>query len=230
MSGGGEVGPGVADGRVRALRALGDPIRLRVVDLLIDQDMSPDALSAAVRIKGNLLAHHLNVLERAGLVSRVDSHNDRRRTYVCLTPGALDGLFPARSELTAPRVVFVCTRNSARSVMAEALWRDMSGVPGTSAGTAPAPRFHPKAQAALRRAGVSPVEGGPRMVAEVVRPDDLVVSVCDAVHEDLPELLNPRLHWSIADPAPSATDAAFDEALTELRRRVVALAPHVSAA
>ncbi|MDZ7732130.1 MAG: hypothetical protein U5R31_02625 [Acidimicrobiia bacterium] len=70
----------------------------------------------------NLLAHHLAVLERAGLVRRDTSSGDRRRRYVRLDDRALDGLAPRPSQPPPTRVVFVCTHNSARSQLAAALW------------------------------------------------------------------------------------------------------------
>ena len=84
----------------------------------------------------NLLAHHLHVLEQAGIITRRRSEGDRRRTYLRLIPGALDPLAapPARAAL---RVLFVCTANSARSHLAAALWRRASTVPAVSAGTHP---------------------------------------------------------------------------------------------
>jgi hypothetical protein len=84
----------------------------------------------------NLLAHHLRVLEEAGLVTRRRSEGDRRRTYLHLVPGALGALAgPARQP--THRVPFVCTANSARSHLAAALWRQASEVPAASAGTHP---------------------------------------------------------------------------------------------
>ena len=79
----------------------------------------------------NLLAHHLAVLEQAGLVSRRRSEGDRRRTYLRLVPGAFDPLVRPLSR-TARRVLFVCTANSARSHLAAALWRRASEIPAAS--------------------------------------------------------------------------------------------------
>jgi ArsR family transcriptional regulator, arsenate/arsenite/antimonite-responsive transcriptional repressor / arsenate reductase (thioredoxin) len=213
--------------RARLLRALGDPVRLGVVDLLVAQDLSPDALAASLEVPGNLLAHHLKVLERAGLIVRTTSQHDRRRTYVRLVTPALAGLLPSQEPLAAPRVVFVCTRNSARSVMAEAAWRAVSDVPCASAGTRPAPRIHPRARTAVRKAGLALGCDRPRSITDVLAPDDLVVSVCDAVNEEIGALPNVRLHWSIGDPARADSDAAFARALAELRRRTAQLASGV---
>ncbi|MDQ1249926.1 MAG: ArsR family transcriptional regulator, arsenate/arsenite/antimonite-responsive transcriptional [Actinomycetota bacterium] len=215
--------------RARVLAALGDPVRLGLVDLLGVQDLSPAALSAELGIPGNLLAHHLKVLERAGLIARTTSRNDRRRTYVRLVPTALVGLLPAPAPVAASRVVFVCTHNSARSVMAEAAWRAVSDVPTASAGTDPGSRFHPRATAALRRAGWRVGHGRPRRIDEVLEPEDLVVSVCDAVNEDVAALPNRRLHWSIPDPSAIDTDEAFTDALAEVRQRTAQLADVVAA-
>ena len=63
-------------------------------------------------------------------------------------------------------------------------------------------------------------------MAEVLRPDDLVVAVCDNAHEQLDDHLD-RLHWSVPDPARTGTDDAFDRAFTDLADRVDRLAPAV---
>ena len=218
--------PSPAD-RVRALAALADPIRLGVVDALQGQDLSPASLAVRLEIPGNLLAHHLGVLEQAGIITRRPSQHDRRRSYVQLVAGAFDGLLPQPGLLTAPRVVFVCTHNSARSVLAEALWRDVSEVPSTSAGTSPAAQINPRALKAAERFGLTVKRQAPQSIDDVLRPDDVLVSVCDAVNEELGELANQRIHWSIADPASVGTDAAFAEVVHDLRHRTGNLAPRI---
>ena len=213
--------------RALALSALGDTTRLAAVELLQVQDLSPDALAAALEVPGNLLAHHLKVLETAGVITRSHSQNDRRRTYVQLVDGALDDLLPQPAPLAAARVVFVCTHNSARSVLAEAVWRTVSDVPSASAGTDPAERVNPRAVKAARRAGLSLADAAPRSIDTVLDADDLVVSVCDTVNEQLPDLANPHLHWSVPDPSRIDTDAAFTSALADISERVRHLAPRV---
>ena len=215
------------DRRASVLHALGDPLRLGVVDLLQGQDVSPDALASALEVPGNLLAHHLKVLEAAGVITRTHSQNDRRRTYVRLVDSALEGLLQPPAPIEAPRVVFVCTHNSARSVLAEALWRSVSDIPSASAGTQPADRINPRARSAARRAGLTVPVGRPRGIDDVMLPDDVVVSVCDAVNEELRELPNPRLHWSVPDPSRVDTDAAFATAVADLSGRVSQLAPRI---
>ena len=114
--------------------ALGDPARLQITDTLLAGDVSPSELAAMLAMPSNLLAHHLHVLEQAGIITRRRSEGDRRRTYLQLIPGALDAL-AAPAARAALRVLFVCTANCARSHLAAALWRRASNVPAVSAGT-----------------------------------------------------------------------------------------------
>jgi protein-tyrosine-phosphatase len=62
-------------------------------------------------------------------------------------------------------------------------------------------------------------------VAEVLRPDDLVVAVCDNAYEQLGPDAARRLHWSVPDPAPADTDDAFERAFTDIAGRIQRLAP-----
>lgn len=199
-------------------QALADPARLAVVDLLALGDRSPGELSAALGLTTNLLAHHLKVLRAAGLVTRARSHGDRRRAYVRLRPDALTDLSPA-AAVTAPRVVFVCTRNAARSPLAAALWRGRSAIPATSAGTHPGPRVSPHAVHAARRHGLRLDRDRTAHVRDVVAADDLVVVVCDRAYEELGPT---GLHWSVPDPV--GTEEGFDDVVALLAERVDRLA------
>src|SRR5262245_61277213 len=114
--------------RARVHAALGEPARLAIVDALALGDASPGEVGRALGLPTNLLAHHLNVLAEAGVIERSRSEGDRRRTYLRLRPQALTTLLPAPVQ-PAPRVVFVCTHNSARSQLAAALWATRSPVP-----------------------------------------------------------------------------------------------------
>ena len=210
--------------------ALGDPTRLAVVDALLLGDASPSALASRLGITSNLMAHHVNVLQSAGLVTRVRSEGDRRRSYLRLDAGTLARLAPV-GWLAVPRVVFVCTHNSARSQLAAALWRHHSEVPVASAGTHPARRIHPRAVAAARRHSLFLERARPTGVADVLTDTDLVVTVCDSAHEELePELARrstPALHWSIPDPTARDTDEAFEAAYGAVEERIESLAPSV---
>lgn len=204
--------------------ALGDPARLQMVDLLAVGDRSPLDLQERLGISSSLLSHHLNVLERSGLIIRSRSEADRRRSYVRLLPGALDDLMPGVTS-SAERILFVCTANSARSQLAAALWRRSSDVPAESAGTHPAAAIAPGAADVARRHGLELPERPPRWVEDVMTPSDLVVTVCDAANEELAR--TGALHWSIPDPVAAGTPEAFDRAFDEIVRRIDRFAPRL---
>ncbi|MGX7829716.1 ArsR family transcriptional regulator [Actinokineospora sp. 24-640] len=210
--------------RARVHAALGEPARLAIVDRLLLGDASPSEVGAELGLPSNLLAHHVKLLGQAGLVERSRSEGDGRRTYLRLRTAALAGLVPAGVR-QARRVVFVCSRNSARSQLAAALWAKRSAVPTASAGTAPAEAVHPLAVATAQAHGLSLARARPHHVEQVVRPDDLVVAVCDNAHEELDPA--DRLHWSVPDPAAVGTEEAFDSAFRDLADRVERLAPAV---
>ncbi|MGP3964730.1 arsenate reductase/protein-tyrosine-phosphatase family protein [Nonomuraea sp. 3N208] len=214
--------------RARVHAALGEPARLAIVDHLALGDASPGEIGQKLGLPTNLLAHHMKILDQAGLIRRRQSEGDRRRSYLQLVPGALTGLLPAPLRL-APRVVFVCTHNSARSQLAAALWAGKGSVPAVSAGTSPAARVHPHAVAIARRHGLSLAVARPRHLDEVLRPDDLVVAVCDNAHEDLADQRGggDRLHWSVPDPVAAGTDTAFEHAYADIAGRIDRLAPAV---
>jgi ArsR family transcriptional regulator, arsenate/arsenite/antimonite-responsive transcriptional repressor / arsenate reductase (thioredoxin) len=207
--------------------ALADPARLAITDALTDGDASPSALAALLVMPSNLLAHHLGVLEQAGIVTRHRSEGDRRRTYLRLVPGVLDTATgpPGRA---ARRVLFVCTANSARSHLAAALWRQASTVPVASAGTHPATQIDPGAVAVAGRHHLPLPRRRPRRIDLVRQDGDLVITVCDLAYEELAGLA--AVHWSVPDPVPAGDPGSFDAALAELGRRVALLAPRLTAA
>ncbi len=206
--------------------ALADTARLQITDTLLTGDASPSELAAMLGMPSNLLAHHLHVLEQAGIVTRRRSEGDRRRTYLQLVPGALDSLAPPTAR-AALRVLFVCTANSARSHLAAALWRRTSAVPAVSAGTHPAARIDPGAIAAAERHHLPLPRLRPRHIGDVRQAGDLVITVCDLAHEELGEAR--AVHWSIPDPVPAGDPASFDVALAELADRVGRFAPRLTA-
>ena len=206
--------------------ALADPARLCITDVLADGDASPSELAAKLAMPSNLLAHHLQVLQGAGLVTRRRSEGDRRRSYLRLVPGALDALAGPRTR-TARRVLFVCTANSARSHLAAALWRQASKVPAASAGTHPAAVIAPGALDAARRHNLPLPRLRPRYISDVEQDGDLIVTVCDLAREELGQLT--VVHWSVPDPVPVGDPATFDAVLAELVRRVGILSPRLAA-
>lgn len=213
--------------RVAKHAALADPARLRIVDLLTLGDFSPTELQAELGMPSNLLSHHLRTLEEAGLTTRQRSEADRRRSYIRLAADALEGLVPG-AQHGARRVLFVCTRNSARSQLATALWRRVSEIPSTSAGTHPADRIAPGAIEVARRHGVDIADLPPRRLEQVAGERDFIVTVCDNAHEEMTGLGG--VHWSVPDPLRLGTDEAFEKAFSDIAHRVDDLAPRVLAA
>lgn len=209
--------------------ALGEPARLSVVDALRRSDRSPKELSERLGIATNLLAHHLDVLESAGLVERFTSSGDKRRKYLRLAHPALValdapgvGTGPAPGTAPDQPMLFLCSQNSARSQLAAVLWTERTGSAASSAGTHPAERVHRGAIAAARRAGLDLSTAEPRLI-DRIEPDAQVVTVCDRAHEEL-EPADDWWHWSVPDPVEIGTAAAFDAAVHAIDERIAAVA------
>ena len=132
----------------------------------------------------------------------------------------------------AATVLFLCTGNSARSILAEAIFNQLAprGWTALSAGSKPAGRVHPRTLALLASKGI-PTRGLTSKSWETlpVTPD-IVITVCSsAAGEACPAYLGPvlRSHWGVDDPAAvtgadAAIDAAFLAAYQTLRKRIVA--------
>lgn len=131
----------------------------------------------------------------------------------------------------ASRILVLCTGNSCRSVMAEALFNHMGKgtIEAVSAGSHPAGYIHPKSIETLKRHGIDP--GTPRSKSWNEfsgQSFDLVVTVCDAAAaESCPAFIGPvkKLHWSTPDPAKATgadaqIEAAFDEAYYRLKEKI----------
>ena len=132
------------------------------------------------------------------------------------------------------RILFLCTGNSCRSIMAEALANHLGAgrLRAWSAGSHPAGAVHPRALAVLRKHDVPVGEPASRSweVFEQT-PLDLVITVCDAAAgESCPLWLGatPKAHWGLPDPAAAggteaAIEAAFEKSLHDIRLRLEAL-------
>ncbi len=128
------------------------------------------------------------------------------------------------------RMLFLCTGNSARSQMAEAIVnRKARGrIVAESAGSQPAARVNPLAVETLRDYGIDWGGRPPRPVDGLERePWDFVITVCDRAKESCPIFPSqPMLaHWGMPDPATVAGDdatrrAAFRETFLLLNRRI----------
>ncbi len=177
-------------------------------------------LAEAFGLASNLLAHHLDVLQEAGLIERFVSAGDRRRRYVRLVRGPLADLGITTAG-AAGSVLFVCSHNSARSQLAAAVYRDRTGNLASSAGTHPAERVHPGAIAAARRADLDLSDATPRLL-QPGESADRVVTVCDRAHEELRPGAD-WWHWSIPDPVDDGTPDAFDAVIADLDSRIATL-------
>jgi protein-tyrosine-phosphatase len=205
--------------RAHVHAALGDPCRLAMVDALVVSDRTFQELADAVGLRGNLAAHHLGVLEAAGLIERHVSEGDHRHRYISLRWDRLDHL--VRVPPLAPGLIlFVCTHNSARSAFAAALWRERTGREADSAGNDPAQRVHPRAVQVATEFGLDLRKATPKGYGAILRSPDLVVSVCDRAREAGLPFNAPSLHWSVPDPVRAGNVAAFRSAFSLLAERV----------
>jgi protein-tyrosine-phosphatase/DNA-binding transcriptional ArsR family regulator len=203
------------------------PLRWRLMLELADSDYRVRDLVARVDEPQNLVSYHLRLLRDGGLVTTNRSSFDGRESYYHLDLGrcadALSAsgaaLHPALARgdaLPGPAtalaqedvaVLFVCTGNSARSPIAEALLRHhtSSRAHVTSAGSHPRSRLHANTVRVLRdEFGIDVSGQRPRHLDEVAgRRFHHVVTLCDRVREVCPEFGSRprRVHWSIPDPA-----------------------------
>lgn len=137
-------------------------------------------------------------------------------------------------------VLFLCTGNSARSQMAEAILRQLSAnrIDVHSAGSAPQPDVHPMAKAVLEdKYGIDTADLYPKSLDRfVARRFDYVITVCDRAAESCPVFPGDpqRIHWSFEDPAAVSDEEqrrrAFEHAATGLsgRLRIWLSLPEVS--
>ncbi|WP_438970534.1 arsenate reductase ArsC [Methylophaga sp.] len=128
------------------------------------------------------------------------------------------------------KVLVLCTGNSCRSVMAEALINELKdGYQAVSAGSHPAGYVHPKSIETLIRHGISPGQPCSQSWDDYAGEKfDYVITVCDAASNEVCPVFHgeyQRLHWSTPDPAKvegseTEIEAAFDEAFLMLKTRI----------
>ena len=144
----------------------------------------------------------------------------------------IDAARPEADTPSAPRklrVIFVCTGNSARSQMAEALLRHEAGdrFEVVSGGVSPR-AVHPLAIAAMAKVGIDISHAESKSVMHFATQSfDYVITVCDRARQTCPVFpgVGEVLHWGIDDPAEvegteAERQAAFDRALRELSGRI----------
>jgi protein-tyrosine-phosphatase/DNA-binding transcriptional ArsR family regulator len=250
----------------RFLRLIADETRWLIVRILALSDLRAGEIGAALQLPANALSYHLKRLRTAGVVRDRHSSGDARDIYYhlevdrlrALYAAAGDGLYPglyalsgdapgdmpaepspARTSKTLSRpmrVLFLCTHNSARSQIAEALLRQMGGdqVGVWSAGSAPT-EVHPQAIATLQAIGIDTSGLYAKALDQFIgQPFDYIITVCDRVRDICPAFPGDpaQAHWSIADPVvvedPEERAKAFQQVAVELQTRIryLLLLPH----
>lgn len=231
------------------LRLAGHPVRWRLLGELAYSDRRVGELCALVGVPQNLVSYHLGRLRAQRLVSRRRSLADGRDSYYVLELGhcgellAATGvaLHPGLRVVRAPvgaaggvtrrrtRILFLCTGNSARSQMAEALAEHLGGdaIHARSAGSHPKP-LHPNAVRVMRERRID-IRGrrSKHMDEFAAQRFDYVISLCDRVREVCPEFPDhpDLIHWSLPDPggaggSDAETYPAFVRTADELEVRI----------
>jgi protein-tyrosine-phosphatase/DNA-binding transcriptional ArsR family regulator len=224
-------------------RLAGHPVRWTLVRELAQSDRRVRELTTTLRLPQSLVSYHLRELRAAGIVAARRSNADGRDAYYRLDLSRCGDLLDeagaalhpalARASTAGPvppqRVLFLCTGNSARSQMAEALAEQLSGgaADAASAGSHPKP-LHPAAVRVMAARGIDISKRQSKHLDTLLGERfDQVISLCDRVREVCPEFPGRphTIHWSIADPAaePPAEgdpDAAFERTAQELETRI----------
>lgn len=229
---------------VTQFAALAHPQRLAVFRLLMRRypdRVAAGEIGAAIGARPSTLSAYLSDLEEAGLIDHARQGTSLRyRARLDQVQGLLERMLAegCRSRIQpAPpplpgrvrNLLFVGSGNSARSLMAEAILRDMAGSrfeafsAGVDAGGAP----HGPAMAMLRELGhdtgaLWSKPAAPFMAADAPRMD-MVVTLCDrAANADLPAWPGQpvQVHWGLPDPAGAGTPEALAETYLTLRARL----------
>jgi ArsR family transcriptional regulator, arsenate/arsenite/antimonite-responsive transcriptional repressor / arsenate reductase (thioredoxin) len=252
-------------GRVAApppafVRLAAHPLRWQLLTALADSDYRVRELVARVDQPQNLVSYHLRLLREGGLVTSTRSSFDGRDSYYhldlercadALTDSGAT-LHPALRRDAAPvppveppwprrlAVLFVCTGNSARSPIAEALLRHHAAghLTVTSAGNRPKRHLHPNAIRVLREMfGIDVSDRRPQHLDTLAgRSFSHVITLCDRAREACPEFPHHprRAHWSIPDPAAADDDdqvsyPAFQRTAADIDTRIRHLLPVLTA-
>ena len=229
------------------LRLVGHPLRWRLLSELARSDRRVRELRALVGEPQSLVSYHLGQLLQAGLVRTRRSSFDGRQTYYSvdlarcaeLLAGAGGALHPGLRLVASPpergrpgvrtSVLFLCTGNSARSQMAEAMLEKLAGggVVAASAGSHPKP-VHPNTVKVMRSYGIDLAGRSSKHLSEFTgRRFDYVISLCDRVREVCPPFAGgpETLHWSMPDPSREGDSdpgsyPAFERTAAELETRI----------
>jgi protein-tyrosine-phosphatase/DNA-binding transcriptional ArsR family regulator len=227
------------------LRLAGNPLRWALLCELARSDRQVRELTALLGQPQNLVSYHLGRLRAAGLVGARRSSADGRDAYYTIDLARCGELLTAAGGTLHPglrllrptpepakahvRVLFLCTGNSTRSQMAQAILEQLAGaaVTAVSAGSHPKP-VHPNAIRVMREHSIDIGGRQSTHVSLFTGQDfDYVISLCDRVREVCPEFPGPpeTIHWTIPDPAAAGGDdtqtyPAFRAAAADLRTRI----------
>jgi len=239
---------GAADDPPLFLQLVGHPLRWRLLQELVSSDRRVRELTELVNERQSLVSYHLGQLRDGELVRTRRSAADGRDTYYAIDltvcgdqlRAAGGSLHPGLRLVVAPRavarsrrrrrrrVLFLCTGNSARSQIAEALIEPMSHgtIDAASAGSNPKP-LHPNAVRVMAKRGIDISANRTKHLDEFAgQRFDTVITLCDKVREVCPEFpSHPRqAHWSIPDPALEGPTRrsypAFERTANELETRI----------
>jgi len=248
---------------VELLGALAQPTRLEIFRLLMryrPHGLAAGDIGRLLAVQHNTLSTHLAALEQVGLLA---SRREGRHIIFAAVPDRADALLGFLSEACCTerpsvcgseaasylsrreaeptekplRVLIVCTGNSARSIMAEAVMNreGLGRIRAYSAGSRPHEEPHPQALRLLADLGYETTDFRSKSWDEFLGADappiDLVVTVCDsAAEEECPSFPGAplRVHWGLDDPAriggpAEAQRAAFRQSYRDLTARVTAL-------
>jgi ArsR family transcriptional regulator, arsenate/arsenite/antimonite-responsive transcriptional repressor / arsenate reductase (thioredoxin) len=225
------------------LDVAGHPVRWALLCQLARSDARVRELAAVVGERQSLVSYHLGRLRSSGLVATRRSSFDGRDTYYRADLSRCGALFaetgatlhpalrlvappaPPRAGAARVRVLFLCTGNSARSQIAEAVLRHLAPdwTEARSAGSRPKD-VHPEAIRTMRERGID-IAGARSKHLSVFAADrfDHVISLCDRVREVCPEFPGrpDTAHWSVPDPAAEPDpQAAFARTADELTERI----------
>jgi len=231
------------------LKLLAHEVRWQLLSALVHSDYRVQELVERVNRPMNLISYHLKQLRSHQLVTERRSSADGRDVYYSVDLARLNTLYhesgrqlhpalgtpitnwqrmPAAVTQPPLRVLFLCTHNSARSQIAEALLRQMGGnqVAVFSAGTQPA-TVHPMALTVLKDQNIESSQLYAKHLDTFVGQHfDYVITVCDRAREACPIFPDDpeRIHWSFEDPAaiidPEEQTRVFKRTLVELSNRI----------
>lgn len=233
------------------LKLAAHEVRWNLLRCLARSDYRVQDLVDRLKLPQNLISYHLKLLRRGQLVSERHSSADEREVFYRLEVERLQQLYWQAGNMLHPaitlspeqaladekqrphqplRVLFLCTENSARSQMAEALLRHLSHgmVEALSAGSTPAEQVHPQARECMEHMGIDMSQAVPKHLDLFQGQHfDVIITVCDHVHEVCPTFPGDpeRIHWSFPDPAETqGTEeqvlAAFEQTSSQLTIRL----------